>query len=406
MRDIYFWNDTVPENVRYEDFETPEQLVDFLKYKEKDRYTGITNGSIGQQFQDGARLDIGLILITDRSGALRVGSVFANSSAKEASIERGDTILKINGKTRAEIAQIIEEQPQLTVEQLNELVWGPNEDGIEVDLAIQKHNEPKDKNPVNITLTKTVFTPPTVSKTDIMEIDGQKIGYLVFNAFAATSAEELSQSFAKYKSEGVSELILDLRYNRGGDTNSLVHLASLIWGYNSGAEEFTKVYFNEKYASFNFSAPFLPVDNRLELNRVFVLTGPNTASSSEILINNLKPYMEVIQIGRTTTGKPYAMPIIPFCDKVLAPVTVETKNALDLGEYYDGIKPDCPGNDDLDHKLGDTSEGLLSEALYFMANGQCSEAASTEPSAPSSKQNTSQKMENLLRRLNQPQGLF
>jgi hypothetical protein len=116
--------------------------------------------------------------------------------------------------------------------------------------------------------------------------------------------------------------------------------------------------------------------------------------------------MEVKQIGGTTFGKPYLMLPIPFCDKVLAPVTAETKNTLDEGEYYNGIKPNCPVKDDLDHKLGDKSEGLLNEALYYMSNGQCSEAASTVRSLPSSKQDTSQQTEDFLRRLNRAHSLF
>jgi len=341
MRDIYYWNDTVPENVRYEDFETPEQLLEFLKYKEMDHHSFLISKSSAQRFQDGQQLGTGLVPSYGPS-AIRVQSVLANSSAKEAGIERGDAILQVNGRTIDELYQSIREA-QLTEQQALELIWGPEKEGGKVDLVIKKHNAPKDKEPVNITLSKTVFTPPTVSKTDIMEVDGQKVGYLVFNTFATTSTEELTQSFAKYKSEGISELVLDLRYNGGGDTNPLVHLASLIWGYNSGSEEFSKVYFNEKYASSNSSVPFLQLDNRLNLNRVFVLTSPDTASSSEILINNLKPYMDVIQIGRTTYGKPYVMLPLSFCDKVLAPVIAETKNALDLGEYYNGIKPDLPG---------------------------------------------------------------
>jgi C-terminal peptidase prc len=405
MRDVYFWSDTIPENVNYADFETPEQLLKFLRYKERDHFSLLLSKSDAQQFQDGQQLGTGLVPSYGPS-PMPIQSVLANSSAKEAGIERGDAILQINGKTIDELKKIIQEHPEITDEQIEELIWGPNKEGAKVDLVIKKHNVPKDEQPVNITLTKTIFTPPTVSKTDIMEVDGQKVGYLVFDTFARTSAEELTQSFAQYKSEGISELVLDLRYNLGGDTDPLFHLASLIWGYNSGSEEFSKVYFNEKHASLNFSVPFTQVDNRLELNRVFVLTGPYTASASEILINNLKPYMEVIQIGRTTYGKPYGMHTLPFCNKVLAPVTVETKNALDEGEYYDGIKPDCPVDDDLDHKLGDKSEGLLSEALYYMANGQCSEQSSALRSSPSSKQSTSQETEDLLRRLNRPQTLF
>jgi len=402
MRDIYFWNDTVPENVNYADFETPEQLLEFLKYKEKDRFSWLASKSDAQQFQDGEQLGTGLVPVYGRS-PMPVLFVLANSPAKEAGIERGDEILQVNGKTIDELNQSIREA-QLTDQQILELIWGPDKEGVKVDLVINKHNTPKDEEPVNITLTKTVFTPPTVSKSDTLEIDGQKIGYLVFDIFAASSKEELNQSFAQYKSEGISELILDLRYNIGGDVDALLHLASLIWGYNSGSEEFSKVYFNEKYASFNFSVPFTHLDNQLELNRVFILTGPATASSSEILINNLKPYMDVIQIGGTTVGKPYIMNPIPFCDKVLAPVTAETKNALDLGEYYDGIKPDCPVKDDLDHKLGDKSEGLLNEALYFMANGQCSEQSSALRSLPSKQR--SSPMEDLLYRLNRPQVFF
>ena len=397
MRDIYFWSDTVPENINYDDFDTPEQLVGFLKNKPNDRFTGIVSNKDTQGLQNGQQLGLGLSWSLDTTGALRVSSVLANSPAAEAGMERGDITLKINGKT---IDQIAEEQADA------ETIFGPNQEGVKVDLVIKKHHKPNDQEPVNLTLTKTVFVPPTVSKTDILELNGQKSGYLVFNLFAATSAEELAQSFAKFKGEGVSELILDLRYNGGGQVAIAQQLASLIWGYNSGTEEFARGYFNDKYVSFNQYALFLQLDNGVNLNRVFILTGPGTASSSELVINSLKPYMEVIQIGETTHGKPFGIVPVPFCDKQLWPVTFEMKNALDQGEYYDGIKPNCPIADDFDHKLGDKSEGLLAEALYYMANERCKEIDSTARFFPSSNPNTTEEMKALIRNLNGPQGLY
>jgi C-terminal peptidase prc len=397
MRDIYYWYDTVPENVNYDDFDTPELLLNSLLNKPKDRFSFLMNASDAQVFQDGQQIGLGLVWGFDASGALRVNLVLANSPAAEAGIERGDITFEINGKT---IAQHVEEQAD------EETILGPNKEGIKVDLVIKKHNQAKDKPPVNITLTKTKFKPPSVSKADTLATNDQKIGYLAFDFFAASSIDELTQSFAKYKSEGISELILDLRYNGGGDLSAAHQLASLIWGYNSGTEEFARGYFNDKYASFNQSQPFSLLDNRVNLNRVFVLTGRSTASSSELVINSLKPYMEVIQIGAATDGKPYAMQSFPFCDKVLLPITFELKNALDQGEYYDGIKPDCLVTDDFDHKLGDTSEGLLDQALHYIANGSCKETDSTSRTLPLSNPYSREEMEALLRSINGPQDSF
>jgi C-terminal processing protease CtpA/Prc len=410
MRDTYFWSDTVPENVRYDDFETPEQLVEFLKFKEKDRFTFLTSKQQGQAFRDGQQLGLGLNKRFDASGSLRISSILANSSAAEAGIERGDTILAVGGKTIDEIIQKTKNQTHATKNQVQlyleqaPIIVGPV--GNKANLTIKKHNEPKDKKPIHIILTKTVFTPPTVSKTEVMEIDGQKIGYLVLNLFAVTSKAELNRSFATFKNKSISELIIDLRYNHGGSILPALQLGSLIWGYNSGTEEFARVYFNEKYASSNSPHPFLLLENRINLSRVFILTGKDTLSASELVINSLKPYMQVVQIGGTTGGKPYAMTIVPFCNKVLAPITFEIKNALDQGEYYNGIEPDCAVNDDLNHKLGDKTEGLLNEALYFIASGRCNQSNPVSQPTPSPRPGLTEEMKARLRSLNGPEGFL
>jgi len=111
---------------------------------------------------------------------------------------------------------------------------------------------------------------------------------------------------------------------------------------------------------------------RLALDRLIVVTTKSSASASELVINALRPFMPVVVIGGTTYGKPVGQYAIPFCDKLLAPVSFALRNAHGHGDFYDGFAPDCTAADDADHQLGDPDEGSLKEALTFATTGACS----------------------------------
>jgi len=157
------------------------------------------------------------------------------------------------------------------------------------------------------------------------QIDGT-IGYLHLTSFIENSEGELDTAFADFKNDNVQELVLDLRYNGGGRTRIARKLASLIAGTEADGELLIEYRFNGKYDP-NFSRrDFSTEENALNLKRVVVLTTNRTASSSEIVINSLKPYVEVVTIGSRTRGKPYISFSVEKCDRSMNAITAEGFN--------------------------------------------------------------------------------
>jgi NADPH:quinone reductase-like Zn-dependent oxidoreductase len=152
-------------------------------------------------------------------------------------------------------------------------------------------------------------------------------------------------------------------------------LASLISGLDN-SYIFAKFIHNDKYSDYNFDERFQSLTESVGLDRVVVLTTSSTCSASELLINSLKPYIEVITIDSTTCGKPVGMYPQDFCDKVISAINFEVRNANNEGGYFDGISPRCKAIDNLTVDLGNEAEDMLNEALYYLQNGDCSP---TEP---------------------------
>jgi C-terminal processing protease CtpA/Prc len=110
----------------------------------------------------------------------------------------------------------------------------------------------------------------------------------------------------------------------------------------------------------------------LGLSRLLVVATRGSASASELLINALRPYLTVVVVGDRTYGKPVGQYVLPFCDKVIAPVSFSIRNIADQGDYFDGIPADCAADDDISHDLGDAEESSLAEALSVLSTGECS----------------------------------
>lgn len=108
------------------------------------------------------------------------------------------------------------------------------------------------------------------------------------------------------------------------------------------------------------------------LKRLVVITSGGTASASEMLINGLRPFIQVVLVGERTYGKPYGFVPHSNCGTIFNAVNFETVNAQDIGGYSTGMPVDCQVPDDLDHQLGDPQETRLRAALDYIGSGRCS----------------------------------
>jgi carboxyl-terminal processing protease len=239
---------------------------------------------------------------------------------------------------------------------------------------------------VNFTKTELSENPILVNK--VIESGTHKIGYLMYNGFYPNYDIQLNDAFGTLKSQGITDLVLDLRYNGGGSVQTATRLASMITGQFTD-KVFSKQRWNDKInAYFESEDPNALTNlftstiegtavNSLNLTKIYILTTKSTASASELIINGLKPYMEVVQIGDVTTGKNvgsitiYDSPTFgkenrnPNHRYAMQPIVLKIVNAADFGDYYNGLKPTYELKENITNLgvLGTTSEPLLSTAI-------------------------------------------
>ena len=224
------------------------------------------------------------------------------------------------------------------------------------------------------------------------------VGYIQFNDHIATSEAMLIDAINTLRTAGVTDLVLDIRYNGGGFLDIASELAFMIAGPTATAgQTFELQQFNDKNPTTNpvteqaiTPTPFLSTSSTsqalptLNLPRVFVLTGANTCSASEAIINGLRGVnVDVIQIGSTTCGKPYGFYPADNCGTTYFSIEFRGVNAKNFGDYTDGFSPanstvvtgvpipGCSVADDFTHALSDPAEGRLAEALSYQAMGHC-----------------------------------
>ncbi len=320
----YYWKDDVPyldseyENSSFvNDATSPEDLFYSLLYEygEVDRFSWIVDdyASLIAQFS-GVEKSFGFeygLYYKDQSRDKIIGYieyVVPNSPASNANLSRGDVFSSINGQ-ELDVNNYINLLTQnsynlglVTVTEVNDSEIMTT--GIEREVA----------------LTRTEIEENPIHFMSIIEDGTNRIGYLVYNGFRANYNDELNTAIGQLASEGITDLILDLRYNRGGSLNTAVGLGSMITGQFTG-ENFVSTRFNEKHTDYNSTEKFVQnlktyefvngsnqetgeiSINHLGLNEIYVFTSGSTASASELLINSLRPYINVITVGGKTYGK-------------------------------------------------------------------------------------------------------
>jgi carboxyl-terminal processing protease len=359
MRDLYYWYRMMP-NVNPASYASPEALLEALRYRPIDSsYSYITSRASNEAFFSESQY-IGYGFTTRLSGSeMHLLQVFPDSPGSEADMSRGDRIVEINGRSVADL---------IASGAINN-AFGAATVGVVSRVVIQHRGEEERH---ERTLVKRIVTIPTVSLTRVFEVDGRKVGYLLFRNFVTPSFEALNEAFASLREAGATELVLDVRYNGGGLVDVAVHLASLIGGVVTEGRVFAEYRHNDRNADLDEALRFGASEHALTLERLFVITTRSSASASELIINGLRPHMPVVVVGDTTYGKPVGQYGITFCDKVLAPVSFKMVNADGQGDFFDGIPADCTAADDIEHDLGFADEASLGEALHYIRTGSCS----------------------------------
>ena len=318
-----------------------------------------------------------------------------------ADLVRGDTLLAVDG------ADVVNAADQASIDTINA--------GLSPSTAGETHTftveDPGSSTPRTVTLqAQNVTSTPVLIEKTLTGLDGSAVGYILYNDQIATAESELISAVDDLKAKGVTDLILDLRYDGGGYLDLASELAYMIAGPNQTAgETFEVEKFNNQYSTTNpvTGQPITPTPFHtttqgfsstagqplptLNLTRVVVITGQNTCSASESIINGLEGVgVTVYQIGSTTCGKPYGFYPRDNCGTTYFSIEFQGVNARGFGGYGDGFSPanttpavgvpvpGCSVADDFSHALGSPQEARLAAALAYLANPQ----ASTCPSPP------------------------
>ncbi len=363
MNDWYLWNDALDQNSVLADFLSIDDLLADIKEKNPlDRYSFVVSKQESDDmFVNAQTFGYGMANSTDEmTDELIVNFVFDDSNAQKIGLSRGDRITHIAGNNLSELlskADFSWAEFWLTIEQsqLVAFTWRQLDGTVITREMIQSK-----------VTTNTVFA------TEVIESEVGKIGYLVYNSFIDPSSEDLNQVFRYFKEQNVDELIVDLRYNHGGTSRMSNQLASQIGGDNVFGEIYNAPTNNANHVSaveiFNLNK----AEHYLSLSKVVFITTGESASGSEVLINSLKPFLEVKLVGQKTYGKPVGMRVAQLCDEVIFAITHHNHNADGYGDFFDGIAVDCPAIDSVAGPWGSSKDPMLSEAVYLLEHKQCS----------------------------------
>jgi len=298
--------------------------------------------------------------------------ILPNSDAASKDIHRGDIFYAVDGilLTKDNYRELLQtESHTLNLANYNSGAITPNGN--------------------SVTLTKTILSENPVYVNKVITSGSHKIGYLMYNGFYPNYETALNNAVGELKAQGITDFILDLRYNSGGSIQTATRLASMITGqftgqvfakeqWNAKAEDYFIAHHAESlYNYFENKINSGAGINSLNLTKMYVLTTTATASASELVINGLEPYINVVQIGDKTVGKNvgsitlYDSPTFSKKDVnpahlyAMQPLVLKIVNKNGFGDYTNGLMPDFELKENLGDYgiLGDPTEAYLSIAL-------------------------------------------
>jgi C-terminal processing protease CtpA/Prc len=376
MTDVYLWADDLDPALYPTDETNPEEFF-YSILNENDRFSWIVDDyqELINSFNN-ISLSTGIsphfirLKGTDEVIVI-VEYVSKGSPADLAGIKRGEIITDINGT-------------EVTIYNYIDLFYSENvvlEFADYIDSSLVMNNK-------EFALTALVIEENPVLHHEIISHEDSEIGYIVYTGFSSGENDKWTDSldliFEDFKSKGISDLIMDLRYNSGGRVSVATHIASVIspaavpgndndfvrYQWNDAYQEF----FKEKYGEDSENLVVFFEDEpsvNLNLSDAYFLTSRHSASASELIIIGLEPYMNVVQVGDTTYGKFYGSITVPDTEEparhswAVQPLVFKFANSIGYSDFDDGLIPDIYIDENvLDLKqFGDLSDPILAGAL-------------------------------------------
>jgi carboxyl-terminal processing protease len=367
----YLWNEYMPTNLNPNEEPDSKAYFEKLLYRPTDRWSLITDNAqeLEESFQGisktfGYKFQLYKFLENDNVYGI-IQYVIPGLPAANAGLQRGDFFLEVDGTTLSTTNYIdllfAQEQYTLTLGELNNGSLSPTDQDVGLT-AIKEQENP-------------------ILYHNIYDTEAGKVGYIVYNQFINSLEAELVDQFSEFENQGVEHLVLDLRYNPGGFSSTATVLSSMIAPKTNvdNGDVFYQQVFNDNlrefYLSQNnnneeiFKTRFNPQSVNLTLDAVYILVTSSTASASELVINGLKPYMDVVLIGSENTSGKYTGSIMITDSEerhtwAIQPIIMKSANATGDSEYSNGFEPDFKLDfDDFSQPLGSPDEDFLETAL-------------------------------------------
>ena len=344
----------------------------------KDRFfTYIT--SIAEEnafFASGSSAGIGVRLTYDAAGQrVVIAEAYENAPAFAAGIDRGTAIVGIgttSGNIRT-IGNIVAAEGTAGI--TNAL--GPNDPGVSRVLRITDAGGTRE-----VTVAKADYDLDPISDrygAKIIAEGGRNYGYINLRTFISSADPQLRAAFLNFRNQGVTDVIIDFRYNGGGLVSTAELMGDLLGRNRTASELYSQTNFRPSKAAENDRHFFTAQPESIAPTRIAFIGTGSTASASELVINSMLPYLgtNMTLVGSNTFGKPVGQIALDKaeCDDRMRVIAFATGNSTGASDYYGGLAPkianSCAANDDLGLPLGDAREASVRAAIDFLAGGSC-----------------------------------
>ena len=404
MNSYYLYKDNVPDladdrfatqgdlNNYIHGFSSPRTLFENLVYDRNtvDKFSWIVSDyeALEASFAGVSKkngMSFGFFMDQDANSNKAYGYVryvLPNSNAATNGIVRGTIFNTVNGE------QITYNSATGQID--SGIITVLNQDSYSIGLATYNGSIVTSNN-TSVGLTKSVLNENPILLSTVLEVNTIKIGYLMYNSFIANYDDELNAVFANFQANGVTQLVLDFRYNPGGSVQSAITLSSLVTGQFTG-QIFSTEQWNSRWQNYYQQNDATQLVNSFEtqtrtgqalhslnLSKVYVITTGRSASASELVINGLNPYIDVVQIGTSTTGKFQASVTLydspnfgksganPGHKYAMQPLVLKSLNSVGFTDYFNGFSPQASNELAEDYSnmgvLGNETESLLAMAI-------------------------------------------
>ena len=386
LNEWYLFPETLPASLDPTPYATVDSYLDALtataRSQRRDRFfTYLT--SIAQEnayYASGSSAGFGFRLATDASARrVFVSESFEGTSALTAGIDRGTEILAIGADASSlrDVSAIIAASGTAGVTD----ALGPSTAGTTRAIRVSDSAGTR-----VVSISKTDYTLTPVSSrygAKIIDDAGARYGYVNLRTFISTADPALRAAFAQFKAAGVTNIIVDLRYNGGGLVSIAELFGDLLGANRSTSDVFSYTTFRPEKASNNETRLFQPQPQSVAATKIAFIGTGGTASASELVINAFTPYLHANAglIGTNTYGKPVGQIALDraACDDRLRVIAFATQNAARNGNYYDGlattVEASCQAADDISYPLGDAREASTRAALNFLQGRSCTRIA-------------------------------